>query len=374
MSEMKRYYWKDVEHLKIHGRTDLNNDLLPLFANGSAIEMNVSGSELWIEVDVNCDFHEPWIYTELNGAFMSRQMLLPGTYEICLFRSMEPSKVKNFRFIRELQAMHEDDYCHIYVRSIRTDGEFFPVPEYDYKFEFIGDSISSGEGTYGAKADEDWLAMYMSSSKTYARIIANEMNAEIRNISQGGFGVFCGWDNDPRSCIPPYYEQVCGLGFGEGNKAMGAHAPYDFSSWVPDAIIVNLGTNDNSAFRTPPFELDGVSYKQRNEGTEENIIHNKEDLQKVLDATYDFISMIRKNNPSSHIVWCYGMLGFDLGEYFMSTIDKYIKDTGDTNVAFLELPNTTEETAGAHFGHPGYASHQKAAKVLIEYLKGVVKK
>lgn len=369
---MKRYYWKDIPNLKIHGRTNLNNDLLPLLANGSAVEMNVSGSELWIEIDVDCDVHEPWIYTELNGAFMSRQMLLPGTYEICLFRSMEPTKIKNMRFIRELQAMHEDDLCHIYVRSIRTDGEFFPVPEYDYKFEFIGDSITSGEGTYGAKEDEDWLAMYMSSSNTYSRIIAHEMNAEIRNISQGGFGVFCGWDNDPRNSIPPYYEQLCGLGFGSGNKSMGAHEPYDFSSWVPDAVIINLGTNDTTAFRTPPFELDGVLYKQKNEGTEENIIFNEEDLKKVTDAIYDFLKMVRKNNPTSHIVWVYGMLGFDLGLHIMSTIERYRKDTGDTNVAFLELPNTTPETAGAHFGHPGYLSHVNAAKVLIKYLKEVI--
>ena len=372
MGELKRYYWKDIQHLKIHGRTNLNHDLLPLFANGSAVEVNVTGSELWVEVDVNCDFFEPWIYTELNGAFMSRQMLLPGTYEICLFRSMEPSKIKNFRFIRELQAMHEDDFCHVCIKSFRTDGSFLPVPEYKYKLEFIGDSITSGEGTYGAKEDEDWLSMYMSSSKTYARIIAHEMNAEIRNISQGGFGVFCGWDNDPRNKIPPYYEQVCGLGFGADNESMGAHEPYDFSSWVPDAIIINLGTNDTSAFRTPPFELDGVSYKQRNDGTEENIIFNKEDLKKVTDAVYDFLKMVRKNNPTSHIVWVFGMLGFDMGLDIMSTINRYIEDTGDSNVAFLELPNTTEETAGAHFGHPGYASHQNAAKVLIKYLKGVI--
>lgn len=370
---LKEYYWKDIDNLKIHGRTSLNNDLLPLFANGSGVEVNVTGSELWIQLEVGHDFHEPWIYTELNGAFMSRQMLYKGTYELCLFRSMEPSKVKNFRFFRELQAMHEDDYCHIYVKGFKTDGEFLPVADYDYKFEFIGDSITSGEGTYGAKADEDWLAMYMSSSHTYARIISHEMNAEIRNVSQGGFGVFVGWDNDPRSSIPQYYEQISGLNFGTENNLYGAHDKYDFSSWVPDAIIVNLGTNDTSSFRTPAFELNGVSYKMRNEGTEENIIFNAEDLKKVTDAIYNFLTMIRKNNPTSHIVWVFGMLGFDLGPHIMSTIEKFKADTNDNNVAFLELPNTTEETAGAHFGHPGFASHQNAAKVLIEYLRGVVK-
>ena len=155
---------------------------------------------------------------------------------------------------------------------------------------------------------------------------------------------------------------------------MGAHKPYDFSSWVPDAIIVNLGTNDTTSFRTPPFELNGVTYKMRNEGTEENIIFNKEDLKKLTDAIYDFLKMIRKNNPTSHIVWAYGILGFDLGPYIMSTIEQFRKDTGDDNVAFIEIPNTTPETAGAHFGHPGYASHQKAAPVIIKHLRSVLEK
>ncbi len=130
---LKTYSIKEIPHYHIYGRTDETQNLLPLFWNGSGIEVNVTGSELWIDLDVDCSFHEPWIATELNGAFMSRQMLLPGSYSICLFRSMTFGVPKTMKFFRELQAMSEDDDCHVFVRGFRCDGEFLPVKEHKYK-------------------------------------------------------------------------------------------------------------------------------------------------------------------------------------------------------------------------------------------------
>lgn len=224
---LKTYSIKEIPHYHIYGRTDETQNLLPLFWNGSGIEVNVTGSELWIDLDVDCSFHEPWIATELNGAFMSRQMLLPGSYSICLFRSMTFGVPKTMKFFRELQAMSEDDDCHVFVRGFRCDGEFLPVKEHKYKIEFIGDSITSGEGTYGALPDTDWLAMYMSSSENYATYTAKVLDADYRLISQGGWGVYCGWDNDVRHNIPSCYEKICGLGFGEVNESVGAQKDYD---------------------------------------------------------------------------------------------------------------------------------------------------
>ena len=146
-SNLKTYSLKDMEYYKIYGRTDETQYPLPLFFNGSGIEVNVTGSELWIDIDVDYDMHEPWIFTRLNNSFMSRQMLMSGSYSLCLFRSMSPDTVKNMKFFRELQAMSEDDSCHILIRGFRTDGFFLPVSNKKYKLEFIGDSITSGEGT-----------------------------------------------------------------------------------------------------------------------------------------------------------------------------------------------------------------------------------
>ena len=98
---------------------------------------------------------------------------------------------------------------------------------------------------------------------------------------------------------------------------------------------------------------------------------NPDDLMRFEQAVIDFLAMIRKHNPDSHIVWTYGMLGYDLTLAITDAINRYQKQSGDENVAFLQLPNTTEETVGAH-AHPGVKSHERAAKVLIEYLKPIL--
>ena len=360
-----KYYSINEVPVKVHGRTVEGACPLPLFWNHAGVEVNIAASELWIDLEVDCDFHEPWIAIEINGALMSRRMLLPGEYSVCLFRSMTKETVKNVKFYRELQAMSEDDRCHVLVKGFKTDGEFCKVDDKKLKFEFIGDSITSGEGTYGQTTDTDWLAMYMSSSRHYATIIEKSLDADVRIISQGGWGVYCGWDNDVRHNIPSIYEPVCGLATGEFNKKLGADRPYDFSSWVPDAIVVNLGTNDASAFEQPPLEIPGMgTFKQRKN---EDGTYNKEDIEKFENALINFLKMLRKNNPTSHIVWVYGMLGYNLSLPIADAVNRYREETGDYNNAYINLPNTTRETVGSHM-HPGYAAHVVAAKVLGEYL------
>ena len=369
-TNLKTYSLKEVEHYKVHGRTEDDMYPLPLFFNGSGIEVNVTGSELWIDLEVDCDVHEPWIWTAINGAFMSRQMLLPGSYSICLFRSMSPEVVKNVKFMRELQAMSEDDSCHILVKGFQTDGFFLPVSDRRYKLEFIGDSITSGEGTYGANDDTDWIAMYMSSSRNYAVMVSDALDADYHLFSQGGWGVLSGWDNNPNSNILSRYEKLCGLAGGEFNEKLGVSRPYHFEKWKADAIIVNLGTNDASAFNQPAF-TDPVTGKTFKQHKNPDGSFNPDDLMRFEQAVIDFLAMIRKHNPDSHIVWTYGMLGYDLTLAITDAINRYQKQSGDENVAFLQLPNTTEETVGAH-AHPGVKSHERAAKVLIEYLKPIL--
>ncbi len=365
-NNLKQYTLKETPHYKIYGRTDETQETLPLFFNGSGIEVNVTGTELWIDIDVDFDTYEPWIWTALNGAFMSRQMLMPGTYSLCLFRGMSPDAVKNVRFFRELQAMSEDNACRLLVKGFRSDGSFLPVRDRRFKLEFIGDSITSGEGTYGAKDDIDWLSMYMGTSRNYARMVSDALDAEYRLISQGGWGVLCSWDNDPRHNLPSRYEKICGLAAGEMNERLGAGKPYAFQSWIPDAIIVNLGTNDASAFEQPEWTdpVTGRTFKQHKEpdGT-----YRQEDIARFKQAVIDFLTMLRRNNPTSHIVWTYGMLGYDLTFAITDAMNAYQKAAGDYNIAFLQLPNTTESTVGSH-AHPGEKSHARAAQVIIEYL------
>ncbi|WWM61394.1 GDSL-type esterase/lipase family protein [Paenibacillus tundrae] len=369
-NKLKHYALPDVAQLKVHGRTTESRSPLTLFWTGSAVELNVTGTELWIEVDSKYDVCEPWISVLINDVVVSRQMLVHGRYWVCIFRGMNESVTKNVRIVKDTQAMSGDPGCVLQIHALKSDGAFQLVEDRPYKVEFIGDSITSGEGAIGAQAEEDWIPMWFSAIQNYTAMTAEALHADYRVISQSGWGVMTSWDNNPSANIPQYYDQVCGLLTGEMNEALGAHNPHDFNAWQPDVVVVNLGSNDGGAFQTPEWTdpNTGVTYKQRlnADGT-----YHEEDVAKFEQAAYQFLIQLRKNNTKAHIVWAYGMLGFPMMPAIYRAVDIYMKETGDRSVSVIQLPNTTSETVGART-HPGMLSHKRAAETLTEHLRGIL--
>ena len=66
MSELKKWKLNEIEHYKVHGRTIPGVCPLPLFFNGSAVEVNVSGSELWINLEVSYTVLNPGLPVKLT--------------------------------------------------------------------------------------------------------------------------------------------------------------------------------------------------------------------------------------------------------------------------------------------------------------------
>ncbi|MGB4657624.1 MAG: GDSL-type esterase/lipase family protein, partial [Mobilitalea sp.] len=269
--------------------------------------------------------------------------------------------------VRETQAMNGDSDCFLQIHAVKSDGEFLPVKEKPYKIEFIGDSITSGEGTVGAKSEEDWVPMWFSAINNYTAMTANILEAEYRVVSESGWGVLTSWDNNPHYNIPDYYEKVCGLLTGNKNKELGAFEDNDFSSWQPDVVVVNLGTNDGGAFNSPEWkdELTGETHKQRL-NLEGNF--NQEDIMAFEEAVEHFLIKLRKYNKDAQIIWVYGMLGLQMMPAIFNAVNTYTQKTGDKNVTVFQLPNTTEETIGAR-EHPGMLAHRAAARELSGYIK-----
>ncbi|MEK4208529.1 MULTISPECIES: SGNH/GDSL hydrolase family protein [Paenibacillus] len=369
-TNLKVHTLADIEHLKIHGRTTGLLSPLTLFWTGSAVELNVKSSELWLEVEADYDVYEPWISILINSVPVSRQMLVAGRYWICVFRGMNDRVVNNIRIVKDVQAMSGDPGCSLQIHAVKMDGKFLPVADKPHKIEFIGDSITSGEGSIGAKAEEDWIPMWFSAINNYTRMTADALNAEYRVISQSGWGVLTSWDNNPHGNIPDCYEQVCGLLTGAKNEALGAFQEHSFETWQPDVVVVNLGTNDGGAFQSPEWkdEVKGESHKQR---LNEDGTYHEDDIQAFVDAAEKFLMKLRKNNQHAHLVWAYGMLGIPMMPAIYRAVDVYSKKTGDKQVSVLQLPNMTDETIGAR-SHPGALAHEQAAKELTGYLKGIL--
>lgn len=366
---MQYYNINQLENVKLYGRNGSDGGAVALFWTGSGFEANVRASELWMDIEIDYDMYEQWISIEINGELVSRQMLTKGRYTVCIFRGMNRELVKNVRVYKDVQAMDTDDKCMFLTYGLKTDGSFEEVKEKRMKIEFIGDSITSGEGTVGAKIEDDWISMWFSAVNNYAVITAKKLDADFRILSQSGWGVFCGWDNNPHHALPKYYSQVCGVLNGERNTKLGAANQNDFQSWQPDIIVVNLGTNDGGAFTSPEW-IDEVTKEIYKQHVDENGEYNRTDTNKFENAIIKFLCEIRRYNAKAKIVWAYGMLGIPMMQYIYHAIDVYKNEFDDRNIFITQLPNTTEETVGSR-KHPGKLNHKIAAEQLFDYIKNL---
>lgn len=338
-----------------------------LFWTASGIELIFTGSELWVEWNADYTVMEPWVSVEINGAWIARFAVDKGRSRSCIFRGMTPGRPRRVRILKDVQAMPDDPDHLLQIRALCfAEGEFLPLPEPRFRLEFVGDSITSGEGALGAAAEEDWISAFFSAENNYARMIADSLGAEYRIVSQSGWGIVAGYDNNPGHNLPACYTQMCSVAGGERNQALGARKPYDFDAWQPDAVIVNLGTNDCNAFDNPAW-LDpetGRSFKLRR--LEDGRFH-PEDAVRLAGAVCSFLKLIRTKNPQAWIVWVYGMLGSRLLPLLQCGVEQYRAETGDDRVQLLELPDTKLEQLGAR-QHPGVEAHRAAACILTDCL------
>lgn len=96
-----------LPQVRVLGRC-AGTDPLTLFWTGSGIELLFTGSELWVELNADYDNMEPWVSVELDGAWISRFAVNPGTSRMCIFRGAAPGRAKHVRLLKDVQAMSED--------------------------------------------------------------------------------------------------------------------------------------------------------------------------------------------------------------------------------------------------------------------------
>lgn len=356
----------DIQNLRTLGRfreeTARRANVVPLFWSGSGLELSFTGEELHVILEAGFARYEPWVSVEVNGAALIRTPLHPGENDICLFRGLTAGPPKRVRLLKEVQPMPDDHAGYLWVSGLRWKGGIFlPLPEPAFRLEFIGDSLTSGEGLYGAREEADYAAAWFGARLAFPRLTADFLNADCRCISQSGWGIRSDWRNDPRHALPNWYSRVCGPAAGKINAALGSQEEHDFTSWKPDAVIVNLGTNDAGAMENPPcLGLDGVSFQQRN---------TPEGLALLEDAALDFLRQLRRRNPSAKLVWAYGMLDEALRRPLEQVVERFKKEGHDA--WYLPLPEVRRETMGSRL-HPGPGCHREAAETLAAFLKTIL--
>ena len=350
--------WKNVHIL---GRTPASEEGLELIWTASGVEFDMNASELGIVLECGSSMYMPWISVVLDGAWIAHMPVQEGRQKIRLFKNMDPSVKHRVRITKDFQASVDDPSSFLKLVEIYYEGSIEKPADKKYKIEFIGDSITSGEGALGAHEEWDWIPPYFSSVENYAVMTSDAMDADFRLLSQSGWGVTTGWDNNHTSILPLIYDSL---------RANRGVKDYDHSSWEPDAVVINLGTNDGGAFDNPPFTdpVTGVTYKYNKlpDGS-----YDPEDLAKIEKGFVEFMKHIREVHPEAHLLWVYGMLGAGLMSVVEAAVSKFWTEC-DTNAGYLQLPDTNGEAFGSR-GHPGPISHKASSEKIVERLKEVLK-
>jgi lysophospholipase L1-like esterase len=374
--KMKVIFPGNIPELHILGRTvrDAGKEKpVVFFWTASGIECRIKAPELWVELESDYSLYEPWVSVRLNGRQIARFMVEKGRRWYCLYRNFPDGSEKTVQLLKDTQAMSDDPEHILLLHAVGTseNAVFLPLPQKNLTIEFAGDSITTGEGLAGAPCEMDWNTPWMATDADYARLTADALNADFRIVSQSGWGIVSGWDNNVRHTIPRYYRQICGLVPGPRYESLGAHDVYDFSAHPADIVIINLGTNDYAAFNQPAWtdKTDGAVYKMHADSGGRPL---PGDAQKVAEGVKYFLRVVRECNPRAFIIWCYGMCSIQyLAPYIRQAAEEYSAEAHDSRVGIVELPSMDMETADEHgsHAHPGSVTHRRAADRLIAYIR-----
>jgi lysophospholipase L1-like esterase len=245
------------------------------------------------------------------------------------------------------------DAEHTLALSRRTEASFGPVrfdgftvtggalvpspPPFTRKLEFVGDSITCGYGNEGAVATCAFSPNTENEYLAYGALTARALDAEHRVVAWSGLGMVRNYADRAGPRIPELYGRTL---------ATDAASLWDTSRWVPDVVVINLGTNDFSTGVNPG--------------------------QPFADAYLQFVTRLRGLYPQAHIFCAVGPMDND------STLRGYVTgvvtaraQAGDDRVHFIEFPPQGALGYGCD-SHPNVATHALMATAMTSAIRAAL--
>jgi hypothetical protein len=331
-----------LANLRILGRTGA--DAVNFYWTGSGIELDLYGSELWVQLDVDWSWGEPWLSVLEKDQLLLRLPLQQGKQWYLLFRGLDASASHRITVLRETQPW-SDPATSVRLVSLRFDGSLHKLADPRLRVEFLGDSYTSGEGALGTPQDTEWLPIWFSAACNYARLAAQELKGECRILSQAGWGLLGSYNNRPAEGLAQYYDQICGVvPSGKGsNKAKN-----DFAAWRPDVVVVALGTNDQAGWSAPAYTDPATGQAFRNTPA------------LFEEGAYSFLVRLRALNPQAQLAWMFFEGETQVIQILERVVAKF-KQNYDSRVSYFLIPHWAPTGARQH---PGVDAHRQGAKTV----------
>lgn len=141
-----------------------------------------------------------------------------------------------------------------------SKGNVFLKPERisERHIEFIGNSLTCGFGTEGKSKKEPFKPETENCDKAYACMIARYFNADYTLVAHSGQGAVRNWGDEKRASDYTMKERMMQT-FDEDKTVK-----WDFSksTYRPDLVVINLGSNDFATQPQPTYELFAAAYRR----------------------------------------------------------------------------------------------------------------
>ena len=258
--------------------------------------------------------------------------------------------------------------------GLNVSGEILPPPDRPARrIEFIGDSITSGAGIEATNqndpacmADSGYALALMDANQAYDADTARDLGAEAHILGVSGIGLIRNYSSNTANDLRPM-PQVYDLTFPELTDTSAANT-WDTTTWVPDAVVVALGTNDFSPGDNPPLTAPGTPADGR----------PLMDVTTFVTAYIAFVDKLRAFYPSAHIFAMGSPMLVDdwptAGLYKSRTnlesaiamVESHYAAAGDLKVHKVSIAKVPGTGCGTH---PGVAESKTIAATLEAALK-----
>ena len=186
---MNCYKLNETDKLVCFGRTLCTDEGVALFFTGSAVEFKVKARTLALNTECGYGEMELMLNVTLDGERTQKFVVEKGFAHYMIFNGMNPEKEITVRIIRDTQCMTDDTESFLILKSIETDGELVEPVNYNFHMEFIGDSLTSGEGC-GLTNREEWIPVVFDAVESYTYKTAKLLGACYSVLSESGWGLY----------------------------------------------------------------------------------------------------------------------------------------------------------------------------------------
>jgi lysophospholipase L1-like esterase len=227
---------------------------------------------------------------------------------------------------------------------IDEDAELTPPEPKGRKIEYIGNSITCGFGTDSDDRFEKFRPETENNYQTYAAMTARAFHADAHYIAHSGQGLVRNYGDSRKVSdynMPDRYLQVFD---------MQKEPLWNFSSWIPDIVVINLGTNDFSTEPHPDETIFNRAYLN---------------LIRTIRSHYDSVPVFCLVGPMTDEP-CYS--------YVKKMVEANRTFLNDPNVYFIGIPTylmIPEEDLGASW-HPNASGQRKMANMIIPVIASVM--